>query len=66
MSEAHREGYLGSRLPSFSQPSEMPDGQISNTRKFNYWCLYASKTIDSLRPYTFKRLPLDKGSYQLW
>ena len=50
MSEAHREGYSGSRLPSFSQPSKMPDGQISNTRKFNYWGLYASKTIGSLRP----------------
>ena len=40
----------GSRLPSFSQPSEMPDGQISNTRKLNYLGLYASKTIGSLRP----------------
>ena len=39
MSEAHREGCLGSRLPSFSQPSEMPDGRISNTRKFNHWGL---------------------------
>ena len=40
----------GFRLPSFSQPSEMPDGQISNTRKFNYWGLHASKPIGSLRP----------------
>ena len=40
----------GSRLPSFSQPSKMPDGQIGNTRKLSYWGLYASKTIGSLRP----------------
>ena len=26
----------GSRLPSFSQPSKMPDGQISNTRKLSH------------------------------
>ena len=45
----------GSRLPSFSQPSKMPDGQISNTRKFNYWGLYASKPIGSLRPITFTK-----------
>ena len=45
----------GSRLPSFSQPSKIPDGQISNTRKFNYWGLYASKPIGSLRPITFTK-----------
>ena len=39
MGETHREGCSGSRLPSFSQPSEMPDGRISNTRKFNHWGL---------------------------
>ena len=50
----------GSRLPSFSQPSKMPDGQISNTRKLNYLGLYAEKTIGSLRP-TFQSLPLAKG-----
>ena len=49
-----------SRLPSFSQSSKMPDGQISNTRKSNYWGLYASKTIGSLRP-TSQSLPLAKG-----
>ena len=42
-------GATGSRLPSFSQPSKMPDGQISGTRKLNYLGLYASKTIGSLR-----------------
>ena len=26
----------GSRLPSFSQPSKMPDGQISDTRKLSH------------------------------
>ena len=45
----------GSRLPSFSQPSKMPDGQISNTRKFNYWGLYASKPIGSLRLVTLTK-----------
>ena len=40
---------LGSRLPSFSQPSEMLTRNISNTRKSNWWSLYASKTIGSLR-----------------
>ena len=50
----------GSRLPSFSQPSKMPDGQISNTRKLSHWGLYASKTIGSLRP-TSQSLPLAKG-----
>ena len=40
---------LGSRLPSFSQPSEMLTRNISNTRKPNRWSLYASKTIGSLR-----------------
>ena len=40
---------LGSRLPSFSQPSEMLTRNISNTRKSNWWNLYASKTIGSLR-----------------
>ena len=50
----------GSRLPSFSQPSKMPDGQISNTRKLSHLGLYASKTIGSLRP-TSQSLPLAKG-----
>ena len=45
----------GSRLPSFSQPSKMPDGQISNTRKLNYLGLYAEKTIGSLRPITLTK-----------
>ena len=49
----------GSRLPSFSQPSEMPDGQISDTRKPSHLGLYASKTIGSLRP-TSQNLPLTK------
>ena len=40
----------GSRLPSFSQPSKMSDGQISDTRKPSHLGLYASKTIGSLRP----------------
>ena len=40
----------GSRLPSFSQPSEMPDGQISNTSKLSHLGLYAEKTIGSLCP----------------
>ena len=40
----------GSQLPSFSQPSEMSDGQISNTCKLSHLGLYASKTIGSLRP----------------
>ena len=40
----------GSRLPSFSQPSEMLTRNISNTRASNWWSLYASKTIGSLRP----------------
>ena len=40
----------GFRLPSFSQPSKMPDGQISDTRKSSHLGLYASKTIGSLRP----------------
>ena len=40
---------LGSRLPSFSQPSEILTRNISNTRKSNGWGLYASKTIGSLR-----------------
>ena len=39
----------GSRLPSFSQPSEMLTRNISNTRASNWWSLYASKTIGSLR-----------------
>ena len=50
----------GSRLPSFSQPSKMPDGQISNTRKLSHLGLYAEKTIGSLRP-TSQSLPLAKG-----
>ena len=33
----------------------MPDGQISNTRKFNYWGLYASKPIGSLRLVTLTK-----------
>ena len=45
----------GFRLPSFSQPSKMPDGQISNTRKSNYLGLYAEKTIGSLRPITLTK-----------
>ena len=53
----------GSRLPSFSQPSKMPDGQISSTRKLSYLGLHASKTIGSLRP-ILKRLPLDKAGEQ--
>ena len=40
---------LGSQLPSFSQPSEMLTRNISNTRTSNWWSLYASKTIGSLR-----------------
>ena len=51
----------GSRLPSFSQPSKMPDGQISNTRKLSHLGLYASKTISSLRP-TSQNLPLTKNT----
>ena len=39
-----------SRLPSFSQPSKMSDGQISDTRKPSHLGLYASKTIGGLRP----------------
>ena len=50
----------GSRLPSFSQPSKMPDGQINDTRKLSHLGLYASKTIGSLRP-TSQSLPLAKG-----
>ena len=49
----------GSRLPSFSQPSEMPDGQIGNTRKFNHLGL-SFLNDGSLRP-TFQSLPLAKG-----
>ena len=40
---------LGSRLPSFSQPSEMLTRNTPNTRTSNWWSLYASKTIGSLR-----------------
>ena len=50
----------GSRLPSFSQPSEMPDKQINDTCKLSHLGLYASKTIGSLRP-TSQNLPLAKG-----
>ena len=46
---------LGSRLPSFSQPSEMLTRNISNTRKPNRWSLYASKTIGSLRLVTLTK-----------
>ena len=45
----------GSRLPSFSQPSEMLTRNISNTRKFSHWSLYASKTIGSLRLITLTK-----------
>ena len=46
---------LGSRLPSFSQPSEMLTRNIPNTRKPNRWSLYASKTIGSLRLVTLTK-----------
>ena len=46
---------LGSRLPSFSQPSEMLTRNISNTRTSNWWSLYASKTIGSLRLVTLTK-----------
>ncbi len=46
---------LGSQLPSFSQPSEMLTRNISNTRKSNWWSLYASKTIGSLRLVTLTK-----------
>ena len=46
---------LGSRLPSFSQPSEMLTRNIPNTRKPNRWSLYASKTIGSLRLITLTK-----------
>ena len=46
---------LGSRLPSFSQPSEMLTRNISNTRKPNRWSLYASKTIGSLHLVTLTK-----------
>ena len=46
---------LGSRLPSFSQPSEMLTRNISNTRKSNWWSLCASKTIGSLRLVTLTK-----------
>ena len=46
---------LGSRLPSFSQPSEMLTRNISNTRTSNRWSLYASKTIGSLRLVTLTK-----------
>ena len=50
MSEAHREGCLGSRLPSFSQPSKtLTRNQAKYLDAFS-WGLYASKTIGSLRP----------------
>ena len=45
----------GSRLPSFSQPSEMPDGQINGARKLSHLGLYASKTIGSLRLVTLTK-----------
>ena len=45
----------GSRLPSFSQPSKMPDGQISDICKPSHLGLYASKTIGSLRPITLAK-----------
>ena len=46
---------LGSRLPSFSQPSKMPDWQISDICKPSHLGLYASKTIGSLRPITLAK-----------
>ena len=46
---------LGSRLPSFSQPSKMLTRNISNTRKSTRWSLYASKTIGSLRLVTLTK-----------
>ena len=46
---------LDSQLPSFSQPSEMLTRNISNTRKSNWWSLYASKTISSLRLVTLTK-----------
>ena len=49
----------GSRLPSFSQPSKMPDGQISNTRKLSHLGL-SFLNDGSLRP-TSQSLPLAKG-----
>ena len=45
----------GSRLPSFSQPSEMLTRNTPNTRKSNWWSLYASKTIGSLRLVTLTK-----------
>ena len=44
-----------SRLPSFSQPSEMLTRNTPNTRKSNWWSLYASKTIGSLRLVTLTK-----------
>ena len=46
---------LGSRLPSFSQPSEMLTRNISSTRKPNRWSLYASRTIGSLHLVTLTK-----------
>ena len=46
---------LGSRLPSFSQPSEMLTRNTPNTRKPNRWSLYASRTIGSLRLVTLTK-----------
>ena len=46
---------LGSRLPSFSQPSEMLTRNTPNTRKPNRWSLYASKTIGSLHLVTLTK-----------
>ena len=46
---------LGSRLPSFSQPFKMLTRNISNTRTSNWWSLYASKTIGSLRLVTLTK-----------
>ena len=45
----------GSRLPSFSQPSEMLTRNTPNTRKPNRWSLYDSKTIGSLRLVTLTK-----------
>ena len=46
---------LGSRLPSFSQPSEMLTRNIPNTHKSTRWSLYASKMISSLRLVTLTK-----------
>ncbi len=47
--EVNSKEVKGSRLPSFSQPSEMLTRNILNTRTSNWWSLHASKTIGNLR-----------------